>query len=114
MNSAQARPLYYCSPRLSGQSTREWLERINALYEKVKEAPLPCIDEAKRTLFDAGESTARRERILLALINHPDQGATDLLEHPALILHHPRLAFTRHLARRRRQRRLAGGQRRAA
>ncbi len=85
--------------------TRLWLERINALYIRVKESPLPGYSTIREVLFDANARTSTKERMLLALIDHPDPRATSLLQHQALFFDHPRLRFVHRLAIRRRLRR---------
>lgn len=85
------------------QETLARLQRIEILYTEVKETPLPPLQELRFVLFDAGASTAEKERALLALIDHPDPEALLLLEHRALSFHHARLSFTHEIARRRRR-----------
>lgn len=87
--------------------TRQWLERINSLYIRVKESPLPDYNTIRDVLFDANARTSTKERMLLALIDHPDPDATALLQHQALSFDHRRLRFVHRLAIRRRLRRCA-------
>ena len=100
--------------RKVGDNYRAWMERIQAVYEEVRQQPAPSIEQARGVLFDAGARTSERERMLLALIDHRDRRADALLEHRALSFDVARLDFVHQIARRRHRRRVRGRRRQAA
>lgn len=102
------------SYRWSGRQCRAWIERVNGLYEEVRQMPAPAVEEARKVLFDADGRSGARERMLLALVDHPDPRATQLLEHRALSFDVARLSFVHALALRRNRRRIGRSRRRAA
>ena len=82
------------------------LARIEEVYVQIRRQAPICLGAARAILFDAQARTPQRERALLALVDHPDARATELLEHPLLSFDIPRLDLAHRVALKRRHRRV--------
>ncbi len=82
------------------------VQRIDRLQRKSRQQASPTITHARQILFDPQARTSTRERLLIALIDHPDvDAAADLLSTRRLPSDNPRLRFVLSIARRRQRRR---------
>lgn len=90
------------SHRYSGQCARVWLQRIDRIYREIRRQPPPSISRARKILWNRDARTSHRERLLIALVDHPDRdAAASLLCDPTLPMDTARLRFARAIARRR-------------
>ena len=97
----------YQQRRWSGEDCRVWLARIDRIYREIGSDNRPTITIARQILFDKNARVSRREQVLIALIDHRDRRACALLDECAARLGNRKLDFIRHIAQKRRRRRLS-------
>ena len=90
--------------RWPGQQSGPWEAHFQRLFLELRTVSHEPISIVRASLYSPHTRTARRERLLVSLIDHPAAGAGKLLEDRHLYLCGQRQRFIRRLATKRRRR----------
>lgn len=92
--------------RWPGQHTGQWEAHFQRLFLELRTVSHEPISMVRAALYSPHTRTARRERLLVSLIDHPHSEAKSLLEDRRIYLYGERQRFIRRLAIKRRRRRV--------